>query len=73
MRLVLTIPDLPADPALAAELLRGVLPDLAGVADSIAAEIGPEVKPGQYGWTMDPDTHAVRVHWAARNDDGTAS
>jgi hypothetical protein len=72
MRIVITIPDIPSDPALAAEVLRGIIPDLTQAADSIAAEIGPELKPGQYGWTSDPDTHATRLHWAARAEPRSA-
>jgi hypothetical protein len=70
MRIVITVPDIPADPAQAAEVLRGIISDLGQVADAIAAEIGPELKPGQYGWTSDPETHATRLHWAAKDDQG---
>lgn len=70
MRIVITVPDIPADPALAAEALRGIIPDLEQVIDAIAAEIGPELKPGQYGWTSDPVAHDIRLHWGARDDQG---
>lgn len=70
MRIVITIPDIPADPVLAAEVLRGIIPDLGQVAEAIATEIGPELKPGQYGWTSDPATHATRLHWSVRDDQG---
>lgn len=68
MRLVITIPDIPSDPALAAEVLRERIADLEQTAVSIAGEIGPELRPGQYGFTTDPDTHALRLHWAARDE-----
>jgi hypothetical protein len=68
MRIVITVPRIPADPAQAAAVLRGIIPDLERAADGIAAEIAPELKAGQYGWTSDPETHAMRLHWAAKDD-----
>jgi hypothetical protein len=70
MRIVITVPDIPPDPAEAAEVLRGVIPDLERVASVIAAEIGPELKPGQHGWTSGSDPHELRLHWSVRDDEG---
>jgi hypothetical protein len=28
------------------------------------------LRPGQYGFTQDPDSHAVRLHWSVRDDQG---
>jgi len=68
MRIVITLPDVPADPARAAEVLRGIIPDLNLVADGIAAEVEGELRPGQYGFTTDPGTQALRMHWAYTNE-----
>jgi hypothetical protein len=68
MRIEMTV-TVPDDPALAAGVLRGIIPDLGHVADSIAEEIR-ELKPGQYGWTADPDTQALRLHWSVRDGQG---
>lgn len=69
LRLVITVPleGITDGPGLAALLVNQVIPDLEGVAGSVTAEIG-ELRPGQYGWTSDPEDHGVRVHWAVKQD-----
>jgi hypothetical protein len=73
-RLVITVPldGITDGPGLSALLTGLVLPDLEGIAGSVAAEIG-ELQPGQYGWTSDPDTHAVRTHWAIKQTEAETS
>jgi hypothetical protein len=69
LRLVITIPldDITDGPGLA-DRLADRLPELDAVTDSMRAEIG-ELRAGQYGWTDDPETHAVRTHWAIKDPD----
>jgi hypothetical protein len=69
-RLVITVPlddDITDGPGLGELITSQVIPDLARMAGNVTGELG-ELKPGQYGFTTDPGTHAVRLHWAIRQE-----